>query len=198
MIDPILLDLPVPIYTNRLLIRPIMPGDGLAMNQAVLESIDQFKEWLPWSRKPPTVEDSEKTARLFYAEFILRKAMHMVIFKDEFLIGMCGYNSFKWNIPSADMGYWCRIKAQGQGYIHEAVNALTLYGFQQLGFKRLTIHCDDENIKSAQVAERSGFELELKENDLNVRPGNERLRLRRRYVRFDAKGCDNTNVTWKV
>lgn len=197
MIEPILLDLPVPIYTKRLLIRPIMPGDGAAMNQAVLESVEQFKEWLPWAQKPPTITESEKTARLFYAEFILRKALHMVIFKDDHLIGMCGYNSFKWDIPSADIGYWCRITAQGQGYMHEAVNALIIYGFQKLGLKRLTIHCDDENLKSAQVAEKAGFELELKALDLNVRPGNERLRLRRRYVRLDVKGVEGIEVTWK-
>ena len=41
---PILLDLPTPITTPRLILRPPQIGDGIAVNEAVLESFDVLRQ----------------------------------------------------------------------------------------------------------------------------------------------------------
>ncbi|MNO02948.1 hypothetical protein D3C81_2235160 [compost metagenome] len=42
----------------------------------------------------------------------------------------------------------------------EAVAAITKYAIVDLGANRIEIRCDSRNLRSAQVAERSGFTLE--------------------------------------
>lgn len=183
---PILLDLPMPIQTARLLLRPLMPGDGKQVFEAVEESREQFKLWLPWTNEAHTWEDCECTAREFYAGFIVRKSVHLVILKDSELMGMCGFNHIDWNIPSATIGYWCRKSAQGNGYMREAVEALTNYGFNTLQFKKLSILCDDRNLPSIRVAERAGYTLEVRAKGLlpDLQNGNN-LAYGRRYVKFN-------------
>lgn len=189
--DPLLLDLPMPIPTKRLIIRPLMPGDGRQVFEAVEESREHFKLWLPWVKYVKTWEDSEKTAHEFYADFICRKAMHLAIFQDQHLVGMCGFHTINWSIPSAPIGYWCRTSAQGQGFIREACAALTVYGFEIIGLKRISILCEDTNEKSIRVAESLGFTLETRAKGLIENLQGDDLTFGRRYVRFDTKGLEN-------
>lgn len=194
---PILLELPMPINTKRLLIRPIMPGDGAQTNEAIVESFDLLKEWLPWAKEnPPSLEESEITARTFYADFILRKAVHMVMFDNNLLIGMCSLNLFNWHVPSTDIGYWTRLSAQGKGYAQEATNALVLYAFNHMKVRRLTLRCDDGNLASAAIAEKCGFVLESKCVGSVFKPLSDELRTGRHYVRLNAEDIDTKHISW--
>lgn len=194
--NSLMLDTPMPITTSRLVIRPLMPGDGKKINEAIVESFDQFNKWLPWARIVPTVDDSEETARLFYADFILRKAFHLIILHEDRLVGMCGFHAVEWDIPSAEIGYWCRVTEQGKGYITEAVSALTVYGFKQLRFSRIAILCEEENSASQKVAERTGFVLESKSRGILPNLRGEGLVASRCYVRFDEVGLDKDAICW--
>lgn len=193
--NPLLLNLPMPITTARLTIRPMMPGDGKQVFEAIDESREILGKWNEWVAGVKTWEDSECTARKFYSNFILRKKMSCVILRDSKLIGVCSYMP-TWAIPAAAIGYWCRVSEQGKGYMREATAALTKYAFQQVGFKRLTILCEDENIKSAAIPEVLGFTLETKAKGLIPKSGTDELRLCRRYVRFDAQGLEEWAVKW--
>lgn len=181
--SPILMDLPMPIQTPRLLIRPIMPGDGALIFEGICESFEQFKKWLPWAQQIPTTNLCEETAREFYADFILRKAMHFVVMQDDQCVGMCSYDLIDWDVPSANIGYWCRISAQGEGIMTEAVHALVRYGFDTIKFLRLTIICHIDNIASRRVAEKSGFVLEAENFGLIASVMDDELVMGRRYAR---------------
>jgi RimJ/RimL family protein N-acetyltransferase len=198
--DPILLDFPMFITTERLNIRPMMPGDGPVLFEAIEESRFVLKEWLPWVNFATSVENCERTARQFYADFILRRSLPLVIFRKDHFIGGCGFNNIKWDIPSASIGYWCRVSEQGNGYIQEAIAAQTLYGFKTIGFKRLSILCDDENIKSKKVAEALNFHLETKAKGLlpsrKAEDPEASLQDVCHYVRFDSKGLENIKCMW--
>ncbi len=194
--NPILLDLPLPIQTKRLLIRPMMLGDGKQMFDAIHESRDILRVWLGWVDNVKAPEDSETTAREFYAKFILREELTFVIFREENLIGVCSLHDIKWNIPSAAIGYWCRVREQGNGYIREAIAALTKYAFHVLNFKRITILADDANAKSTSIPEALGFTLEVKSKGLLNTPKTNGLRLDRLYVRLDAEGLENWETKW--
>lgn len=186
--DPILLDLPMPIQTQRLTIRPIMPGDGRAVFESIEESRDFLSLWLPWVKHVTVWQDSEKTAREFYADFIRRQAFHLAIFEKDRFIGMGGFHSVNWDIPSGAIGYWCRRSSLGHGYIREAIGAITRYGFEVMGLKRITILCNGENTRSIRVAESLGFELETQAKGIIENCQGDDLVMGRRYVRFDAKG----------
>ena len=195
--NPILLNFPLPLQTKRLLIRPMMPGDGKQIFDAIQESREVLGEWLEWVNDVKVPEDSEGTVREFYAKFILRKEeLTFVIFREEDLIGVCSLHDIKWNIPSAAIGYWCRAREQGKGYIREAIAALTKYAFHVLNFKRIIILADDANTKSVSIPEALKFNLETKSKGLLAKPGIDELRLTRLYVRFDADGLEDWEAKW--
>ncbi len=82
-----------------------------------------------------------------------------------------------------EIGYWIRTSETGKGYITEAVNALTVYGFGELKADRIFIRCDDRNPASARVAEKAGYQLEgIMRNDSLANDGS--LRSTRLYARI--------------
>lgn len=115
---------------------------------------------------------------------MLRKTFHFVICLDGQIIGGLSLSYINWTIRRMNIGYWCSINHQGQGYITEALNGLVNFAFVHLKAQKLLIVCDSENIKSVNVAERCGFSLEAEALGVLDHPGNGELRLGRRYAKY--------------
>ena len=77
-------------------------------------------------------------------------------------MGSSGLHNIDWAVPRFEIGYWIRTSLSGQGYITEAVNAITDFAFDVLGAQRLEIRCDARNERSAAVARRAGYTLEVR------------------------------------
>ncbi len=182
--SPILLDLSLPIVTQRLVIRPMQPGDGKQLFAQINQSREMLKQWLPWVNSVQCEDDSEITVRTFYADYILRKAFHFVVCLDGQIIGGVGISDINWKIRRMNVGYWCAAQYQGNGYVTEAVNALINFAFTQLKAQKFVILCDSENTKSIKVAERCGFAFEAETLGVLDHPGNGELRLGRRYAKY--------------
>lgn len=64
-VNPLLLEIPLQIETERLLLRaPKQLGDGSIVNEAIQFSITELKTWLPFAQKLPTVEETEVNLRM--------------------------------------------------------------------------------------------------------------------------------------
>ena len=72
---PILRDLPDEIVGQRIVLRPYRAGDGAALWEAVEESREHIRPWLPWGDTHRTPDDSEGFARRFQAKWLLREDM---------------------------------------------------------------------------------------------------------------------------
>lgn len=170
--NPILLDIPMPITTSRLLLRPPQAGDGVEMNAAIKESFNELKIWMPWARELPSVESSEERARRAHADWLLREDIQILIFdkSSKKIIGSTGLHRIKWEIPAFEIGYWVRTSFAGKGYISESTNALTRFAFKQLKAKRVEIRCNPKNERSHAVIKRLGFEYEgcLRYSDIHA------------------------------
>ena len=164
--NPILLDWPDCIETPRLIICVPQAGGGARLNEAIVESIDDLRVWMPWAQEVPSLEESEEYCRRARARFVAREDMGVQLWlRDESgaqstLVGGSGLHPRDWNVPSFEIGYWCRTQFQGQGYISEAVRAITQFGFEIADAKRLFIRCDSQNSRSRRVAESCGFQFE--------------------------------------
>ncbi|MEK4062544.1 MULTISPECIES: GNAT family N-acetyltransferase [unclassified Paenibacillus] len=158
----IMLSIPESFESERLLIRAPHWGDGLAVNEAVKESIEELRPWMPWANKVPTVEESEASIRRSRLEFLERTDLRLLLFRKETgeLIGSSGLHRIDWQSRKFEIGYWVRSAFARQGYITEAVDAITKYAIQELQANRIEIRCDSRNVQSARIAERSGFTLE--------------------------------------
>ena len=60
----------------------------------------------------------------------------------------------------ASLGYWIRPDYARQGYMSEAVNALTAYAFTAMDLSRIEAACLPENDPSRGLLERCGFKYE--------------------------------------
>ena len=161
-VKPILLDVPESFETERLTIRAPRFGEGPAVNEAVAESFDNLRPWMPWAQKMQTLEESEEFTRRARVEYLARDGFGLRLYlKDsETLVGLSGLQVSDWSVPMFEIGYWCRKRFEGQGYITEAVKAITRFGFEVLKGERIIIRCDVHNVRSANVARRAGYTLE--------------------------------------
>jgi RimJ/RimL family protein N-acetyltransferase len=99
-------------------------------------------------------------------EFVLATALHPVSIE----------------VPSFQIGYWCRARFEGKGYVTEAVRAISEVALHSMGANRIEIRCDVVNHRSRAVAERCGFQLEgVLKNECRTPDG--RLRSTALYVR---------------
>ena len=196
---PILLDIPMPIETPRLLLRPPQPGDGVELNQAINESFEALSVWMPWAKERPSVEDSEENVRRAFAKWVLREDLRISIFDKASgkLVGSSGLHRINWELPSFEIGYWVRKSFEGKGYITESTNALTQFAFKQLKAKRVEIRCNSKNERSVTVIKRLGFEYEgcLRSNDTHANSMESRDTVV--YSRLNGDGLPQLDVSWQ-
>lgn len=167
--NPILLDFPDHFETARLLVRAPRPGDGKVVNEAIIESLDHLRPWMPWAHPAPTLADTEIYMRRAAARFILREDLPFLLFRrgDGLFVGSSGLHRIDWSVPRFEIGYWVRRTQEGQGYITEAVEGLTRFAFDRLRGQRVEIRCDARNTRSAAVARRAGYHMDgrLRQDD---------------------------------
>ncbi len=157
---------PVPeqFETERLIIRMPQAGDGKVINDAIRESLEDLRLWMPWARVVPSVAESETFAREAALRFRNREDLPLHLFRksDGLYLGGSGLHNIAWDVPRFEIGYWLRSSAVGQGYVTEAVDGIAAMAFTKLDAVRLEIRCDARNQRSAAVALRAGFTLEAR------------------------------------
>ncbi len=199
---PILIDLPMPILTPRLLIRPPQIGDGVALNKAIIESFETLSQFMDWAKEKPSVEDSEEQVRLCAANWLLKKGedpwLQLLIFNRENkqLIGATSFCHIVWELPCAETGYWIRTSYQRLGYMTEALNAIVQYAFKQMKVKRLGITCDINNVRSKKLAERLGFVLEGVLKASRREPLTAKISDTLVYAKYDLSELPDLVVNW--
>ncbi|MEO5913634.1 MAG: GNAT family protein [Luteolibacter sp.] len=154
--------LPKEIETERLFIRVAKPGDGVAFNEAILESINQLSPWLGWVTPRPTVEDSEQSCLRAHERFLRNEDLMAFFFLRDTgdLVGGSGLHDANWDLRQFEIGYWGRTRFSGSGLITEGVRALTHHALEKLNASRVFLTTDDRNTASWRLAERAGFQLE--------------------------------------
>lgn len=165
MTEPVLIELPLPIETPRLVLRPPAAGDGSLLFEAITDSLPELRRFLgalPWLATEQSAQASEIYCRNAQANFIARRDLPFLMFDKASgqLVGACGLHRIEWSTPKAEVGYWVRSGCAGRGFIREAVQALTSYAFVHLQAVRVELVTDEHNLASRRVAERSGFTLE--------------------------------------
>ncbi len=160
--EALMLDFPESFESDRLTIRAPRPGDGAELNAAVQETFGDLKAWMPWAQQMPTLEESETHVRRAQCDFLAREDLTLLLFLrgTNTLVGGSGLHRINWDIPKFEIGYWCRKRFQGQGYIRESTEAIARFALETLGAKRVEIRCDSKNVRSQRIPDRLGFTLE--------------------------------------
>ena len=155
------LDPPDSLATERLLLRPWCEGDLAAFREALAESLDDLRRWVPWAQVP-SLGSGETAAlvRKWANDFAAGSAFVYATFRraDDRLVG--GVGLYPRVGPGAiEIGYWIRSTDAGVGFATEASCALTSAGLALPGIERVEMHCDRRNTASRRVPEKLGYAL---------------------------------------
>jgi RimJ/RimL family protein N-acetyltransferase len=179
-IPPTALPIPDMWVGRRVLVRPYEITDAAALMEAVAESREELRPWMPWAEAHQTLEEAMDWCARSKADWITRRNMNMGIWQHcaddasdpmsmaHVYVGGSGFHRMNWDARNFEIGYWRRTGAGGRGLVTESTRVLTRAAFEELNANRVEIRCDSRNTASRAVAERCGFVLEglLRRTDL--------------------------------
>ena len=195
--NPIMIDLPMPIETDRLIIREPRLGDGAALHEAKMETWDLLSAWMPWAKDKGAVEDDELVMREAHVKFLQRTDLMMMAFEKATgnFVGGTGLHRFDWNTRIVEIGYWYRQSAHGKGYATESTKALIRYAFDVVSANKVVICHASGNDASRRVIEKCGFDFEYtSKKDAQLPNGD--FSDHDFYSLFNADHLSDFNVRW--
>jgi RimJ/RimL family protein N-acetyltransferase len=137
-------------------IRPFRPDDMDLLFEAARESVREVSPWLPWCHAAYSRDEaarwvaSRPEAWAKGAEY----SFAIVAGSGGRFLGGCGLNQIHAQHRFANLGYWVRTSAAGQGIASAATLLAARFGFVELGLVRVEIVVDVDNTQSQRVAEK--------------------------------------------
>lgn len=150
---------PIEYTAGNLTIRAYRPGDGAALQRAVVSSYEHLRPWMPWACSDQSVEQSEAICRAAAGRYLLNEDFTLGIWLGDELAGGSGFHLREGPLDSgnAQIGMWISVAQAGRGMGTRVLAALLDWGFSSWPWQRLTWHCDTRNLASASVAEKNGL-----------------------------------------
>lgn len=156
---PKLDELPNVIETPRLRLRPLALTDVDDLWPHVSDpALTPFMNWAAHTAKEET--------RTFVAGTTERvaagTAMVWAIEHEGHASGLIGLHDIQWGkvalrVDRAELGFWLGIPLWNQGFMTEAAQGITRWGFETLRLHKVTVGCIEDNAASRRVIEKVGF-----------------------------------------
>jgi RimJ/RimL family protein N-acetyltransferase len=147
------------IETARLVVRCWQPADAPLLQAALAASWAHLGPWMPWARGEPTdLEGAIALTRHWRGAFDLGQDFVYGVFSpDEREVwGGSGLHT-RAGEGAREIGYWIHAGQINRGLATELAGALTQVAFAVDGLRRVEIHCDPKNVRSAAVARKLGY-----------------------------------------
>jgi RimJ/RimL family protein N-acetyltransferase len=152
---------PLPLRTERLVIRPYRDDDATALHE-VFGSSDVMR----WTPSPPSKDVAETAQRLARTmAFTARQPPGLGLWAlerrdtSEFL-GQVGLFPVEGKGPDVEVAYELAPRVWGHGYATEAARAMIDYGFGEMGLRRIVALILPDNARSRNVATKCAMTLE--------------------------------------
>src|SRR5215471_10720576 len=138
-------------------IRPFQLSDTLALYEAVLESADALKSWMPWCHSEYRISDTREWIETQIEAFEHGDQYQFAIVSGDFeIMGVCGLNGIQPQNRLANLGYWVRTSACGRGIATKAARLVAQWAFANTDLDRLEIVVAVGNLASLRVAAKVG------------------------------------------
>jgi RimJ/RimL family protein N-acetyltransferase len=138
-------------------IRPYRLDDAGAIWEAVRESLNELRPWMPWCYPGYSIDDSRSWLAAQVQAFQQRSTFEFAITTDTgAYLGGCGLNQIDALNQRANLGYWVRTSATRHGVGTEATRLTRDWGFAHTDLVRLEVLVAASNVASRRVAEKAG------------------------------------------
>ena len=142
-------------------LRPYRRADLPALRAAIVESRDDVAPWLPDLLGGLEAASLERWFEMQAGDRLTGAALHCAIVSEaDAVLGGCGLTNLNRRHLFANLYYWVRSNATGQGIASSAARQLARLGFETLGLQRVEIVVDCLNAPSLRAAEKAGAHRE--------------------------------------
>jgi RimJ/RimL family protein N-acetyltransferase len=153
--------MPLPLETERLLIRPYRDDDATALHEVF--GSPEVMRWTPSAPSKDVAETAQRLARTM--AFTARQPPGLGLWALELkttseFLGQVGLFPVEGKGPEVEVAYELAPRVWGHGYATEAARGLIAYGFGELGLKRIVALILPDNARSRNVASKCGLTLE--------------------------------------
>jgi RimJ/RimL family protein N-acetyltransferase len=147
-----------PLTDGVLILRAALPADARALYAAIQESLGEVPRWLPGLNAELTVTGIGTWITAGTTAWAEGTAYNCVITEAAGgrVLGGCGLTHVHPSHRFANLYYWVRTSATGQGVATRAVRLLAAFGFAHLGLQRVEILVEVGNTPSTRVAAKAG------------------------------------------
>jgi RimJ/RimL family protein N-acetyltransferase len=137
---------------------------SLSVASALSDDVEEGGRLLD-ARLPKDWPDPELAEFLPFYASLLRKDPHLLGYgvwllierESRTAVGSAGFQGRPNTDGEVEIGYGVHADFRNRGYATEAARALVGWAFEQAGVKRVTAHCDQDNIPSHRVAAKAGL-----------------------------------------
>jgi ribosomal-protein-serine acetyltransferase len=139
-------------------LRPWRPEDAAALAEAIRESLDHLRPWMPWARDEPTpVPELAERLRGWEAERRGGGDEYLGVWLDGEVVGSCGLHR-RIGPDGLEIGYWIHSAHVRRGLATEVARQLCERAFADPAIDRVEVHHDRANAPSGRIPAKLGFE----------------------------------------
>jgi RimJ/RimL family protein N-acetyltransferase len=145
------------VYLRRLVV-----DDAAALAEAVAESLDHLRPWMPWATPQAARADGQ-------VQFLQDTTLGwergtdciygMRAADDPGIRGAIGLHR-RIGPGAIEIGYWVHVAHGGRGLARLAAEAVTAAALALPDIERVEIHTDEANVRSASIPPKLGYRLD--------------------------------------
>ena len=149
-------DYPLEFETERLLVRRQTSADVQELFVSARDSKNELAPFLPWCHDTYSIGDSQAWIESVKPAWESQTGWSFGIrdLKSNEYLGGCGVSKIDEH-PVANLGYWVKTSATGNGYAREATVGLARFALRYLQLNRIEIIMSTKNTASRNVAEKA-------------------------------------------
>jgi RimJ/RimL family protein N-acetyltransferase len=150
---------PDSLHVGEYVVRKYEIADAQALVDAVTESFEHLRPWMPWIKfEPQTVAQRKELITTWNESWEQRTEFVMGIFLGERVVGGSGIH-LRGDENTVEIGYWIHVDYIGRGIATQVAGALTKLAFAMWPeIDTVEIVHDEANVASGKVPHRVGFQ----------------------------------------
>ncbi len=142
-------------------LRPFAISDAPEVLQAITDSTQELRQFMPWSHIPTDLESQVKRLRAGLTIQAQGEDFSFGLFEGDQMLAGCGLHfRVPLNPNGAEIGFWTRTSHSGRGLATLLTQALIVYAIEALAMDRISITHNLDNPRSQRVVEKVGFLFE--------------------------------------
>ena len=147
---------------QRKLEMPILETERLVLRKLDQGDLNDIVAWEDTSRARNTEVDAREFLDYCFREYRERGIgpWGMQLKQSGVILGNCGFPDIIFKDQCGEINCYVTLRHRGCGLASEALKALLVYGFRDIGLIRIQARCEPDNLSSVRLTQKLGMKFE--------------------------------------